>query len=131
VLHAVSGLLFEINDTLLAKDFINPGILFEVAVFLTELGFIIGPPPKNPSRILTRKIDFSDATQGSAATRAVRPKHLAIARRVHELQKAGAKAPVRTTADEFNMESSAVSRICADPYITNYLQRLEHLGFLT
>jgi hypothetical protein len=136
VTHAITDLLFKIDDDIRGQDAIpddRPGvsptideILNELAflgTFLIELGFNFDPTfrPKNLNRIYTRKVDFSDATQGSGRTRAAQARHFAIALRVRELRKAGAKAPVRTTAEEFNTVSSDVSRICADPDIKGHL----------
>jgi hypothetical protein len=58
VLHAVSELFFKINSALPDEEVFKNGspLLVELALFLTELGFMIGPPPKNPrSRAHTPK----------------------------------------------------------------------------
>jgi len=113
VLHTIPDLLLKIDN--------------DLRMFLIDLGFVIDPAfrPRVLRRHHTRKVDFSDATPGSGRTRTANAKHLAIARRVRELRKAGAKAPVSTTAKEFGKVNSVVSRICADPGIKEYLAFLD------
>ncbi len=91
----------------------------EIPWFLHCLAYAFDPPsvPESDQSIHTRKINFSDASQGAAKMRAAYPRHFIIAFRVYELRKAGEKAPVRKAAEEFNINSEEVSRICARPDI--------------
>ena len=136
VLGAITHLLFKMDNDLRGEDFIPDDIkgldlaeilgeLALLSVFLADLGFNIEPTSRPKG--YTRKINFTDATQGSARTRAGNARHLAIALRVRELRKAKTKGAVRITAEEFNTVSSDVSRICNDPNIKEYLDFEETL----
>jgi hypothetical protein len=119
VLWGVTELLFEIDKDM-RKDSKDgdewPSPLPEFGLVLTQLALAIDPAFDPKGRLAgfsrTRKINFGNSTQGSATTRAAHARRLDIAFRVRELRDAGAKAPVRQTADEFHTVSTDVSRIC-------------------
>jgi hypothetical protein len=127
VLHALEKLLFKIDNDPRGANLTDDSLARPLAMFLVDLKFAIDPASRTKDRLRhhTRKVNFSDATTRSGQTRAANQKHLDIARRVRELRKAGAKAPVLTTANEFKVGRETVSRICADPDLKEYLDRLD------
>jgi hypothetical protein len=130
VVHAITDLILKIKDDITNDvPILSEGldeILTELpglSVFLIALSFGFTPGYKN--KVYTRKINFTDATQGSTRTRAARARHWAIAERVYLLRKAGEKGAVRKVARENDMDPSEVSRICADPDIKLVMSKRE------